>query len=113
MEIVRNLALVLHLLGMAAVVGSWLVQAKAPTKHVDKAMLHGALTAFVTGLLLVGLAEMRDVDVNHMKIGIKTLVVAAVLVLALVNRKKDAIATGVWAAIGGLTILNVVLAVFW
>ncbi len=36
-----------------------------------------------------------------------------ILVLILVNRKKPSISTAVWAAIGGLTILNIVIAVFW
>jgi hypothetical protein len=33
--------------------------------------------------------------------------------LVLANRKKPEISTGVWAAIGGLAITNIVLAVFW
>jgi hypothetical protein len=38
-------------------------------------------------------------------------VVVAVLVFA--NRRREALATGAWAAIGGLTIANIVVAVFW
>ncbi|MBO1752205.1 hypothetical protein J4G33_10365 [Actinotalea sp. BY-33] len=113
MELVRNLALVLHLLGMALIVGYWVTQAKAPTKTVGTGMLHGALTVLVTGLALVGIAEAGDGDVNHTKIGVKLVVLLAVTALVVVNRRKDAVSTGVWGAIGGLTILNVVIAVFW
>ncbi|WP_250447924.1 hypothetical protein [Actinotalea sp. C106] len=113
MELVRNLALVLHLLGMAVIVGAWVAQAKAPTKTIDTGMLHGALTVLVTGLALVGIAEAGDGDVNHIKIGVKLVVLLAVTALIVVNRKKDAISTTVWGAVGGLTVLNVVLAVFW
>ena len=113
MELVRNLALVLHFLGLAVILGAWFVQAKAPTKKVDTGMLHGALTQLVTGLALVGIAEAGDGEVDHVKVGVKLVVLLVITALVLVHRKKDAISTGVWGAIGGLTILNVVVAVFW
>ncbi|MCL3861530.1 hypothetical protein [Actinotalea sp. K2] len=113
MELARNLALVLHLVGMASIFGAFLVQAKAPRKKVDAAMVHGALTALVTGLALVGLAEARDADVNHVKVGVKLVVLLVIGVLVWRRRKADAISTGEWGAIGGLTLTNIVLAVFW
>ena len=39
--------------------------------------------------------------------------VVVILGLVVANRKKPSITTGIWAAIGGLAILNVVIAVFW
>ncbi|GGC05574.1 hypothetical protein [Cellulomonas carbonis] len=113
MELARNLFLVLHLLGMASIIGGFLVQTRSERKVVQPAMLHGALTALVTGLLLTGLLEMGDGDVNHTKIGVKLVVVLVVTALAWRRRRAESISTGEWAAIGGLTILNVVLAVFW
>lgn len=113
MELARDLFLVLHLLGMASIVGGFLVQAKAERKRVQPAMLHGALTALVTGIVLTGLREMGDAEVNHVKIGVKLLVVLVVTALAWRRRRAEQISTGEWGAIGGLTILNVVVAVFW
>jgi hypothetical protein len=77
-------------------------------------MFHGALTQLVTGLLLVGMAEtlVEDEEVNHMKVGLKLLILLVITGLVWANRKKDSIPTGLWAAIGGLTLANVVIAVF-
>ncbi|KGM08300.1 membrane protein, partial [Cellulomonas bogoriensis 69B4 = DSM 16987] len=95
MEIVRNIALVLHFIGLAAVIGSFMVQMKAPTKRVDPAMLHGALTLLASGVILVGALEMGDGTVNHVKITVKLLVLLVVTALVVLNRRKDVVATGV------------------
>jgi hypothetical protein len=48
-----------------------------------------------------------------MKIGVKSLVVTLILVLVLHFKKKQTVSAKAFGAIGLLTILNVVLAVFW
>lgn len=113
MDFARDLLLVLHIIGLASIIGGFLVQTRSARKRIEPAMLHGALTALVTGVLLVGVAEMRDVDVNHIKIGVKLVVALVVAVLAWRGRKAEAVSTGTWGAVGGLALLNVVLAVFW
>lgn len=120
-EILRNSLLVLHFVGLASLFGGFLTQMKAMAAKAAKvvpAMVHGVWTAFVTGLLLVGVAEWRiamgaGFEVDHMKIGIKTLVVLAILILVMANRKKDSVAPAVFGTIGALTFTNIVLAVFW
>jgi hypothetical protein len=72
----------------------------------------------MTGLLLVGAREWMammawDDELNHMKIGVKTLVVTAILILVIHFKKKPNVSAKAFGAIGLLTILNVVLAVFW
>jgi hypothetical protein len=47
------------------------------------------------------------------KIGIKLIVVFIITALAWIGRKKPAPQVGLWAAIGALTLLNVIIAVFW
>lgn len=114
MEIVKGVLVVLHLLGMAAVVGGFLAQMKDTRKKVGAGMVHGALTALVTGLLLVGVVEMGDLyEPDHVKIGVKLVIALVVAVLAFRYRKAESVSTGVWGAIGGLTVLNVVIAVLW
>jgi hypothetical protein len=54
-----------------------------------------------------------DFEVNHMKIGVKTVVVLIILILVMANRKKDTVKAPVFGAVGGLTLTNVILAVFW
>jgi hypothetical protein len=120
-ELARNSLLVIHLIGQAALLGGFLTQMRAASADEAKilpVMMHGAWTALAAGLLLVGLAEYRvamgaDFEVNHMKIGVKSLVITAILILLYRQRKKDSVKAGAFWAIGGLTLANVVLAVFW
>ena len=113
MDYLYEAIVVLHFLGLASLLGGFLVQMSTSPKVVNSAMVHGALTQLVTGLALVGLAEtlVEDEEVNHMKVGLKLLILLVITGLVLANRKKDSISTGVWAAIGGLTIANVAIAV--
>ena len=120
-DFTRNSLIVLHFVGLAALLGGFLTQMKAMKTGLAKvvpAMVHGAWTALITGLLLVGLAEYRiamgaDFEIDHMKIGVKSIVALVIVVLVMVNRKKDSIKTPVFGAIGALTLTNVILAVFW
>ncbi len=120
-ELTRNSLIVLHFIGLASLLGGFLTQMRAMGAGAAKivpAMVHGAWTAFATGLLLVGLAEYRvamgaDFEVNHIKIGVKTVVVLIILILVMANRKKDTVKAPVFGAVGGLTLTNVILAVFW
>ncbi len=120
-ELTRNSLLVLHFIGLASLLGGFLTQMRAMGAGAAKivpAMVHGAWTAFATGLLLVGLAEYRvamgaDFEVNHIKIGVKTVVVLIILILVMANRKKESVKAPVFGAVGGLTLTNVILAVFW
>ena len=113
-EIIRDVILVLHFVGLAALLGSFLVQAKGRTKKVDATMLHGALTQLVTGLALVGLAEAQgDNSLDMTKVAVKLVVLLVIGALVWRYRSARSISIGVWAAIGGLTLLNVVVAVLW
>ncbi|TRY19828.1 hypothetical protein FOJ82_02810 [Tessaracoccus rhinocerotis] len=113
MEILSNVFVLLHFIGFAALFGGAFTQLKGPNRKINAAMFHGALTQVVTGLILVGFAEMGDGDVNHMKIGIKSLVLVVILVLVLMNRKKDKVSDGVFWGVFALTLLNAGIAVFW
>ena len=120
-ELLRNSLVVLHFLGLASLLGGFLTQMKSMKSGAAKivpAMVHGAWTMLITGLALVGVAEWRiamgaGFELDHMKIGIKTLVALVVVVLVMIYRKKDSVKTPVFGAIGGLSVLNVILAVFW
>lgn len=115
MEFLYNLIVVLHFVGLASLLGGFIVQMSSAEKGVNPAMLHGALTQLVTGVLMVGLAESGavDEDLDMTKISVKLLVVLVITVLAFIGRKKPLPQKGLWATIGALTLLNVVIAVFW
>ena len=120
MGILLNVLIVLHFLGLASLIGGFLVQIKSDPRVVNNAMFHGALTQLVTGLLLVGIAyplhssNAEEYPLpDNAKIAVKFVVLLIVFGLILANRKKPSISAGVWGAIGGLAILNVIIAVFW
>lgn len=120
MDFVYSLILILHFIGLASVVGGFLVQMRSPQKGVNPAMLHGALTQLVTGLLLVGLPEMGVAlpydgweSWDHAKIAVKLVITIVITVLAFVGRRKPLPQTGLWGAIGALSIANIVIAVLW
>ena len=87
MEILREILLTLHLLGMAIIVGGYFTVIRSP--KVLPGMLHASYLQLITGLLLMGLAEMGDGEVNHMKIGIKLVVAIVITVLAFIGNKKQ------------------------
>lgn len=113
MQLAYNLILIVHFIGLASVVGGFLVQMRSAERGVNPAMWHGALTQLVTGVILVGLAEMQDWDVDHIKIGVKLVLTLVITVLAFIGRKKPLPQTALWGVIGGLAIVNIFIAVLW
>jgi hypothetical protein len=114
MEFVRLLLVFLHLLGMAVLVATFFLQSKEPKGDPpNKGWLHGSGLQLVTGVALMLLAPLTDQDYNHMKLGIKLLVVVAVGGLALFFTIKRRSPAWLNPTLGGLVVLNVGLAVFW
>ena len=117
MDLLRNILLILHFVGLASLLGGFLVQIKpiiAGKGTIVAAMFHGALTQLVSGLLLVGVIQMGSLGhIDNTKIGIKLLVLIVITVLVIVNRKKPSVSSLVLWAIGGLTLANVIIAVLW
>lgn len=111
MDLIRDLLVLLHFVGFGALFGGAFVQVKGPSRVVNAAMVHGAITQLVTGVLLVGMAEMADEQVNHLKVGIKLAIMVAVGVLVFVNRRKDALGAAQFWSILGLTLVNTAVAV--
>lgn len=117
MEFVYDLVLVIHFLGLASLLGGCLVQLKPRDgRRVNAAMVHGAFTQVVTGVIMVGLAEgvdSLDKDVNTQKIAVKLLVALVVAVTCWANRKAEKAPDGLFFLVFGLSVANVAVAVFW
>ncbi len=116
MDVIYELVVVTHLLGMAAVVGGYLVAARG-TVAPNGVMLWGARAQIITGLALVGLGEgagvWDDDQPSYVKIGIKLVVALAVAGLtetAMARRATRDVSTLTHLA-GGLAIANVLVAV--
>ena len=127
MELVRDITLILHFIGLAMIIGPFLVQMRAHSGYYFGWVMTGSLVQLVTGLLLTGLAEMGfadnpDAAVNHTKIAVKS-VIATVIVIAAISayRKQKKLAGGdnerkllpYLHTAGALAIVNVILAVVW
>jgi peptidoglycan/LPS O-acetylase OafA/YrhL len=112
-DIARHVLLFAHLLGWAALFGGLLAQAREPYKRVNAAMRDGIGTAFLTGLLLVGVLEAGDDPVDHAKVAVKAVIGLVLLVLVMANLRKERIPQGLWVGMVLLTAVNVAVAVFW
>jgi hypothetical protein len=117
MDLVYNILVVLHLLGMAAVVGGWIAVRSGRT--VTAPVVWGARAQIVTGVLLVGIASAIKDDsheVNNAKIAVK-LVIALVVVAAAeignVRTKRGQDAGTLLDVAGGAAVVNVGVAALW
>jgi hypothetical protein len=113
MDLVTNVLVFIHMLGMGALFGGAFVQIRASERVINNAMLHGVLTQVASGLLLVGVLESGTEPVNHAKIAVKFVLAVVIAVLAIVNRKKPSIPDGLYFGIAGLTVATIAVAVFW
>jgi hypothetical protein len=114
MEFLHQALLFLHLLGMAVLVGAFLLQRRTAAQGpLNAAWLHGSALQLVTGLALLGVIEVQRDDVDHAKLGVKLLVVLVVGGLALAFRRRDRMPAWLLPALAGLVVLNAGIAVFW
>jgi len=120
MEILYNVFLALHFVGWAVVLGGYLASLRTPGLYTG--VLHGALTALVAGIAMVGVSEASvwgDGGPDMAKIAVKLTVALVISVLAFVAKRQGskaadgAVAPGLKHAIGGLTLVNILVAVFW
>ncbi|GAB3028116.1 hypothetical protein GCM10011376_16480 [Nocardioides flavus (ex Wang et al. 2016)] len=112
METLRLVLLFVHILGYAALLGGLLVQLRSEQKAVNSLMRDGSGTAFLAGLLLVGVLEALG-SPDHVKLGVKFAVGLVILVLVMVNLRKPSIPQGLYYALLALTVANIAVAVFW
>ena len=114
MEFLRLLLLFLHLLGMATLLGSFLVQRRvAPQGPLNAGWLHGSLLQLITGLGLVGVDEVLDKELDNVKTAVKLLVLLVILGAVLVYRRREALPRWVAPGLAGLVVVNTAVAVFW
>jgi hypothetical protein len=112
MDIIYSALVFLHMLGLAGIIAGFLMQVMTSHMKSPKVLLHSSLLQLVTGLALVGVAEMSGVaEIDNMKVGVKLLLALAVVVVAVLNLRKPANRLAVIA--GVLAIVNIGVAVFW
>ncbi|MFW6694623.1 hypothetical protein [Streptomyces sp. MAR4 CNX-425] len=116
MDVLINLFVASHIIGIASLLGGWLTQMKSMSTgdvRVVPAMVHGALVMLVTGFILSGLNEADDVELNQAKLGVKGVILIVILVMVFIKRNEERVPKGYFAAIGLLTMSNIVIATTW
>ncbi|KFC52121.1 membrane protein [Micrococcus luteus] len=123
MGILLTILLAIHLISVAAIVGGWFAHFTNPT--VTTSQWWGAIGMIVTGLAMaamVSIPAVRDAlgwggSANHLWLGVKALIGIAVFVAALIGRRKvnrgELVPTGLAHAVGGLGLVNILVAVLW
>ena len=111
MDILNKVLLILHHVGFAALFGSVFFQLKPMFRgegRMVQGMLHGGLTALVTGIIMMFTVP----GVNHVVVSIKLLLLVLALVLVLMYIKKPKAPTWALAGVGVLSLINIAMAVF-
>jgi hypothetical protein len=114
MEFVEHLLVLIHLLGLAAVIGSAVFVARG---RVTRELIWGARIQVLSGLLLVGLKEMGDGGLNHTKIAVKLviglLVVGCTEIAGARERKRSGEVSTLATSAGVLAVINAAVATLW
>lgn len=118
MDIVTNLLVLVHLIGMAAIVGGWI---SLRVRGVESGrglsvVVWGARFQILTGLALVGIHESQKDPLNHAKIGVKlaiALACAACAEMAAARARRGSGNTKLIDYAGLLGIVNTAVAALW
>jgi len=127
MDTVRDVVLITHFVGLAMIIGPFLIQMRAHSGYAFNWVLAGGVTQLVSGLVLTGLAEMRlagndELSLDHTKIAVKLVLALIIFAVALIGwlrqRRMDSgesqrsLLPFLHTA-GALAIIEVVIAVWW
>ena len=112
MKTVFLIAYIAHMLAIAGILGLLLHQWNKSPRKLSAGVMHSAATALLAGLVMVGTysSAKPDETLDHTKVGIKLLVVLAILVISYINAKKRELKTNIWLTLIGLHVLNILLA---
>ncbi len=116
MEILRNVVILVHLVGFAVLFGAWVVEAVARRNRITRLMNPALGISLLSGLALSAPWGL-DHDLDYTKIAIKLvvlLIIGALLGIGSARQKRtDALPPAIFWLIGILTLLNAALAVIW
>ena len=115
MKTIFYIALAIHIIAILGILGLLLAQVPKSPRKLSAGVIHASLTALVAGIVMVGLYSEAKPDevLDHMQVGVKSLVLTAILFLGYKNVKKEELKSWVWATILGLTVVDIIIAVGW
>jgi peptidoglycan biosynthesis protein MviN/MurJ (putative lipid II flippase) len=126
-ETLRDIVLITHFIGLAMIIGPFLIQMRAHSGFAFSWVLAGAITQLVSGLVLTWLAEMRladndELSLDHTKIAVKLILAVIIFVVALIAyRRQKKVPIGesqrhllpLLHTSGALAIIDLIVAVIW
>ena len=115
MKTLNDVFLVLHIIGVGALLSGFFYQLKdmKTGMKVNAGIIHGAWLMLVTGFAMAGILPVAepDVQINNLVLGAKSVIITAIFFIAYSFNKKEKAPKWVVPAIALLTITNVALAV--
>jgi hypothetical protein len=114
MKIAFHIAFGIHLLSILGVLALLIISWKKTPRALNPGVLHSTATALVAGIVMVGTwSAAHETEINHMKVGIKFLVVLAILVVGYNSIRKKNFTDRTFTVMLGLTVTNILLAYLW
>lgn len=117
MELLRNVVVLLHIVGFAVTFGAWASEAVAKRFRFTRVMDYGLLLSLLTGLALAA-PWPSGIELNYPKIGIKLVILAVIGGLlgmgsARQKRTGNAVARPLFVTVGLLSFGAAAIAVLW
>ena len=117
MELLRNVVVLLHIVGFAVTFGAWAAEAAAKRFRVTRLMDYGILVSLLTGLALSA-PWPAGIELNYPKIGVKLvilIVLGGLLGMGSVRQKRtgDPVPPALFWSVGVLSFAAAAIAVLW
>jgi hypothetical protein len=109
----QQILVLLHLVAFAALLGGVLAQARDDEPEVTGVMLWGGWGALGTGVALVVLGLVPGERTAWGPVSVKLLITLFLVVVLVRNRRFLSIPRGLWALIGGLSLVVTGVSVLW
>lgn len=117
MELLRNVVVLLHIVGFAVTFGAWVTEAAARRFRFTRTMDYGLLLSLLTGLALAA-PWPPGIELNYPKIGVKLVilvVLGGVLGMGSARQRRtgDAVPRALFWSVGVLSFAAAAIAVLW
>ncbi|MEE3852827.1 Fe-S protein [Gordonia sp. LSe1-13] len=117
MELLRNVVVLLHIVGFAITFGAWAAEAAARRFRFTRLMDYGLLLSLLTGLALAA-PWPAGIDLNYPKIAVKLailLVLGGVLGMGSARQRRtgEPVPRALFVAAGVLSVTAAGIAVIW
>lgn len=117
MEVLRDVVVLVHLVGFAVTFGAWVAEAAAGRFRTTRVMDYGLLVSLLTGLALAA-PWPAGIELNYPKIGVKLVILVILGALlgmgnARQRRTGEAVPRPLFLAVGALAFAAAAIAVLW